>query len=156
MARPTVLKWGTWLVFKPVCRDSSSEISHCLLLISFGKSRFKPPTTISDESYSQSHIFLEYRIVCLLVVIGTPTTPSPASECAPPPLPEPPACGGGGHNSDDLRESILLCLLCGATPALPSKLHTADAHTHTYNNYLVIFFWTFISISVWYCQNSSY
>ncbi len=34
---------GKELVFKPVWRDSS-EIYHCLLLISFCKSWFKPPT----------------------------------------------------------------------------------------------------------------
>ncbi len=52
---------GTKLVFKPVCWDySESEISHYLLLVSFGYSRFKPPTiwdqlftTIVSESFVQ-------------------------------------------------------------------------------------------------------
>ncbi len=34
----------------------------------------------------------------------------------------------------------------------PSQLQTADAHTQTYNDYLVIFLWTFLSMSVCYCQ----
>jgi hypothetical protein len=42
----------------------------------------------------QSHICLEYHSVCPLVRIGTPT-PSPASECVPPPEPK----GGGGTHS---------------------------------------------------------
>ncbi len=50
--------------------------------------------------------------------LGQPT-PSPASECVPPGIKE--GCntrlregeGVGGPNSDDWRESLALCLLCG-------------------------------------------
>ncbi len=62
-------------------------------------------------------IYEEYHSVCILVGIGTlPTSPSPAS------VPLPPVPGGGAthlrvrgwgsSNSDDLRKSLALCLLC--------------------------------------------
>ncbi len=66
--------------------------------------------------------YIEYHSVCPLVGIGTPPcTSSAASECAPPPGTN---GRGGGHtrllvrgwrspNSDDLRKSSALCLLCG-------------------------------------------
>jgi hypothetical protein len=56
MTTVSVKPYGeTLLVFELVCRDSS-EIYHCLLLLSFGKSRFQPPiiwdqlfmTTVSE------------------------------------------------------------------------------------------------------------
>ncbi len=37
-------------VSEPVCRDSS-ETHHCLLLISLGKTRFKP-STVRDQSWN--------------------------------------------------------------------------------------------------------
>ncbi len=41
------------LGFNPVCRDSS-KIDHCLFLISFCRSRFKPPT-ILDQLFTTTH-----------------------------------------------------------------------------------------------------
>jgi hypothetical protein len=64
-------------------------------------------------------LYLEYQSVCPFVRIGPPS-PSPESECVlPPPKPK----GGGGRhslggegenvaNSDDWRESLVLCILC--------------------------------------------
>ncbi len=71
-------------------------------------------------------IYKEYHSVCPLVGIGTlPTHLSPAS------VPLPPEPGGGGHNrlrargwgrpnSDDLRKSLALCLLCGGGAHSPA------------------------------------
>jgi hypothetical protein len=41
--------WKDITGFKPVCRDSS-EIYHCLLFISFGKSQFQPPNILAQQS----------------------------------------------------------------------------------------------------------
>ncbi len=45
--------------------------------------------------------------------LGPPPTPSPPSECVPPP---PRTKGGGTHlpTGDDWRKRLALCLLCGA------------------------------------------
>jgi hypothetical protein len=63
----------------------------------------------------KTHIYLEYHSICPLVEI---VPPSPASECAPPTESkggDTLACGergAGSPNSDDWRESLVICLLC--------------------------------------------
>jgi hypothetical protein len=69
-----------------------------------------------DEAHRnvQSASFLHF--FCLSANIGTPPTPSPASVSPPGTKGEDTlTCGlsGWGPNSDDWRESLSLCLLCG-------------------------------------------
>jgi hypothetical protein len=76
-------------------------------------------SSVTDVSNHKVRICKEYHSVCPLAGIGTLPTPfSPAS------VPLPPQPGGGGtldrlrvrgwgsSNSDDLRKSLALCLLC--------------------------------------------
>jgi hypothetical protein len=75
------------------------------------------PSSPVPQSTVHMYEYLEYHSVCPLVRIGTPSTPSPASECARPPGTK----GGtysaageavGGPNSDDWRKGLVICLLC--------------------------------------------
>jgi len=66
----------------------------------------------------RSDYFLNF--FCVSANIGTPTTPSPASKGVPPwhqrgghTHLRPCGLSGWGPNSDDWRESLALCLLCG-------------------------------------------
>jgi len=78
----------------------------------------KYPMLLEARYYMQKvHIYLEYHSISALVRIGTPT-PSPASECVPPPRVGTHSSAGecvGGPNSDDWRKSLLLCLPCECT-----------------------------------------
>jgi hypothetical protein len=82
--------------------------------------------SVADCGLHKVHLYLEYHSVCPLVGIGIP---SPASEFA---LSPEPGGGGGVHtrlrvrvwgspNSDDWRESLALCLLCGGLYCFPGK-----------------------------------
>jgi hypothetical protein len=73
----------------------------------------------SPVPQSTVHIYeyLEYHSVCPFVRIGTPSTPSPASESARPPGTKwgtysAAGEGLGGPNSDDWRKGLVICLLC--------------------------------------------
>ncbi len=68
-------------------------------------------------------VYIEYQSVCPFVGIGPPHTHSLAQASVSPPL-DPKGrkqhfLAGevvGGHNSDDWKESLALCILCGPRP----------------------------------------
>ncbi len=91
----------------------------------------------SHQAAAQSHIYLEYHSVCLLVWLRTPPPPLPQASVLPSP-PPPPNTGGRqpwtnssmeathspvcrewrSPNSDDWRKGLALCLLCAHNPQL--------------------------------------
>ncbi len=89
----------------------------------YGPRSWELTTVLCERKTHKVRIYKEYHSVCPLVGIRTlPCNPSLAIECAPPPR----TGRGGGHtrlrvrgwgcpNSDDLRKSLALCLLCGTT-----------------------------------------
>ncbi len=79
-------------------------------------------------------IYLEYHSVCPLVGIGTPPPlPLPLTSVLSPRTirgdgvhPRLRVRGWGSPNSDDWRESLALCLLCGVNAAYSTRVEVSD------------------------------
>jgi hypothetical protein len=116
------LPWACW----PVCRWGGASIAGPAVPTPQSSSR----TQTDDKKYSieTNHeendrrgiiLYLEYQSVCPFFLIGY-TRPLPVSECVPPLWNQRGGRqhslageGTGGANSNDWRESLALCILCG-------------------------------------------
>ncbi len=105
---PPPAGWSPWAAARPASRLRRNTSSRRRM------AAVRQSTGINAEGLS---LYLGYQSVCLVVPIGPPPLPSLPQESGSPP---PPEQGGGQHslvgkgaNSDNCRESLALCILCG-------------------------------------------